>query len=414
MTEVNPAGNTPGSVPHHVPAASQDAWQYYLRCLDEARARLLSSVWASGPTERAQAQYCIQMLAAFGFNIYCAPRQAYPNFYLQTIFLPFEYGFGLPCPDFHYRWTFLDGARDYRIHGKLGRSRWIEFQAQRGFWGDENQSRLGNWDFDDFEVGADGSFEIIASSRKQGDNWIELDPACRNITLMARDALYDWDTDVPMDVHVEHLGPAPAGPLAHTEDDMNRRLRAAGRLVKFSVDFFQDLSASIVRAAGGHNRFMMQPMQSTSNVGGNPRAGYMQMMYDIPDGEALVVEVDVPDARYWSLHVGDPWWQTTDYAHHHSSLNGHQARIDADGRVRIVMSRQDPGVPNWIDTVDNTTGIALWRWYLADSHPMPVVRQMAVDRVRSCLPAETPQVSVEQRRAVVAARGAAVLRRFHL
>ena len=155
------------SIEHGVPEASQDAWTYYLSCLDEARARLLSSVWATGPTERAQAQYCIQMLAAFGFNIYCAPRQAYPNFYLQTIFLPFEYGFGLPCPDFHYRWTFLDGARDYRIHGRLGKSRWIEFQAQRGFWGDENQSRLGNWDFDDFEVGADGSFEIIASPRKQ-------------------------------------------------------------------------------------------------------------------------------------------------------------------------------------------------------------------------------------------------------
>ena len=194
------------SIEHGLPEASQDAWTYYLSCLDEARARLLSSVWATGPTERAQAQYCIQMLAAFGFNIYCAPRQAYPNFYLQTIFLPFEYGFGLPCPDFHYRWTFLDGARDYRIHGRLGKSRWIEFQAQRGFWGDENQSRLGNWDFDDFEVAADGSFEIVASPRKQKANWIELDPACGNITLMARDALYDWNSDVPMEVHIEHLG----------------------------------------------------------------------------------------------------------------------------------------------------------------------------------------------------------------
>ena len=71
---------------------------------------------------------------------------------------------------------------------------------------------------------------------------------------------------------------------------MSRRLRAAGRLVKFSVDFFQDLSASIVQAAGGRNRFMSRPMQSTNNVGGNPRAGYMQMMYDIPDGVALIVE----------------------------------------------------------------------------------------------------------------------------
>ena len=72
--------------------------------------------------------------------------------------------------------------------------------------------------------------------------------------------------------------------------------RALGsRLVTFTVDFFQNMSASIVQAAGGRNRFMMQPMQSTNNVGGNPRAGYMQMMYDIPDGEALVVEAEIPE-----------------------------------------------------------------------------------------------------------------------
>lgn len=401
------------SVPAEVPAASQDAWQYYLGCLDQARAKMLSSIWASGPTERAQAQYCVQMLAAFGFNIYCAPRQAYPNFYLQTIFMPFEYGFGLPCPEFQYRWTFLDGTRDYRIRGKLGRSRWIEFQAQRGFWGDADQSRLGNWDFDDFKVGPDGTFQIVASARRHAGNWIELDPACRNIMLMARDALYDWDNDVPMEVHVECIGPGPAGPIAHDEREMDRRLRAAGRLVTFTVDFFQNMSASIVQAAGGRNRFMMQPMQSTNNVGGNPRAGYMQMMYDIPDGEALVVEAEIPDVRYWSLQVGDPWWQTTDYMHHHSSVNGHQARIDADGKVRIVLARKDPGVPNWIDTVDNTTGIALWRWYLADRHPTPVVKRVPFDQVRDSVPADTPRVSPHQRASVIAARAASVRRRFH-
>lgn len=397
-----------------MPSSVQDAWKYYLGCLDEARGKMFSSEWARGPTERAQAQYCLQMLTAFGFNIYCAPRQAYPNFYLQTIFLPFEYGFGLPCPDFQYHWTFLNGARDYRIHGRLGRSLWVEFQAQRGFWGDENQTHLGNWDFDDFTVGADGTFEIIASARPHAGNWIELDPNCRNITLMTRDALYDWATDVPMEIHIDHLGPEPAGPIAHSEEEMERRLRAAGRLVRFTVDFFQELSAKIVNGAGGRNRFWRQPAHAANNVGGNPRAGYVQMMYDIPDGEALIVETEIPKTRYWSLHVGDPWWQTADYAHHQASLNGHQARIDADGRVRIVISRSDPGVPNWIDTVDNTSGVALWRWYLAESHPVPTVTRVPLAKVRECLPADTPVVSIEQRRAVIAARARSVRSRFRL
>jgi hypothetical protein len=66
------------AAPAKVPAASQDAWEYYLKCLDAARAKVLASEWATGSTERAQALYYIQMLAAFGFNIYTAPRQAYP------------------------------------------------------------------------------------------------------------------------------------------------------------------------------------------------------------------------------------------------------------------------------------------------------------------------------------------------
>jgi len=396
------------------PPSMQEAWTYYLRCLNEARAKLLASEWAQGSTERAQAQYCIQMLAAFGFNIYCAPRQAYPRFYLQTIFLPFEYGFGLPCPDFQYHWTFLDGARDYRIHGRLGRSRWLEFQAQRGFWGDENQTHLGNWDMDDFKVAPDGSFEIIASARKHEGNWIELDPACRNITLMTRDALYDWSNDIPAELHIEHIGPDAAGPVAHSEAEMERRLRAAGRLVRVTVDFFQGLSAQIVAGAGGRNRFYRQAAHASNNVGGNPRAGYVQMMYDIPDGQALVVETQLPQARYWSLHVGDPWWQTTDYAHHHASINGHQAHIDAEGRVRLVLARRDPGVPNWIDTVDNTCGVALWRWYLAESHPVPTTRLVPIERVRQELPLDTPVVTPAQRREVIAARAASVSRRFRL
>ena len=77
------------------------------------------------------------------------------------------------------------------------------------------------------------------------------------------------------------------------------------------------------------------------------------------------------------------------------------------------MHVRDPGVPNWIDTVDNNTGIALWRWYLADSHPVPLVRQVSIERVREHLPADTPQVLREERRAIIAARAAAILRRFH-
>lgn len=400
------------TVPAAVPRASQEAWAYYLECLDAARARMLNSPWARDGAGRAQAAHNIHMLAAFGFNVYTAPRQAYPNFYLQTIFLPFESGFGAPCPDFHYRWTFLDGARDYRIHGRVGSSRWTEFQAQRGFWGDEDQKRIGNWDFDDFAIGSDGRFEIIVSPREHAGNWIRLPEDCRNVAMMVRDALYDWQNDRPMELHIEHIGREPQGPVAHSEAEMDRRLRAAGRLARFSVDFFIELAATTERGAGGRNAFWAVPMHSSDDVGGNPRAGYVQMMYDLAPDEALIIEVEIPKARYWSVHLADPYWQTTDYTHHHSSLNGHQAHVDADGRVRIVVAAQDPGAANWLDPVDQRTGLALWRWYLADAHPLPAVRKVPAARVLEHLPADTRRVTPQQRRETIAARAQSVLSRY--
>jgi hypothetical protein len=295
----------------------------------------------------------------------------------------------------------------------------VELQAQRGFWGDANQTRLGNWDFDDFEIAADGSFEIIACAHRpsgngQSGNWMELDPAASNITVMVREAFYDWSAERGLELSIELLDREAIEPVAHSEAEMNRRLRAVGFLVQFTVDFFLKYNDRILKEAGGVNAFYVTPMQSSNNVGGNPRAGYMQMMYDIKPGEALIIEVDVPQARYWSAHLMDMWWQTTDYAYHHSSLNGHQARVDADGKVRIVLSIEDPGVPNWLDPVDNSRGIVQWRWYLADRHPTPVVKSVPLTELGRHLPERTPSVSAAERHLDVRARTAFARRNYRL
>jgi hypothetical protein len=60
----------------------------------------------------------------------------------------------------------------------------------------------------------------------------------------------------------------------------------------------------------------------------------------------LVLEHDRPDAQYWNwsvhhLHRFDsgPWHRRL------MSCNGNQAHVDADDRVRLVVSDVDPGSP---------------------------------------------------------------------
>lgn len=378
--------------------------------VERARSKVLASPEAVSETEIAQGLYWIEMLQSFAFNIYMAPRQHLPRFYSHSIFLPYELSFGAPCADFHYRWAFLDGRRTYRIRGRRGTGRWTEFQAQRGFWGDADQERLANWDFDDFRFAEDGSFEIIAGPTRHDGNWMELDPACHNITLLGRDTLYDWANDVPVELHIECLD-APDQRIALSLAEIDRRTRAIGFLTEFTVDFFLGMNARI--AAAGMNCFHQFGVGHANQVGGNPRAQYVHMLYDIAPDEALVITAEVPPkCRYWSLMLHDPWWQTTEYAAHHSSLNGHQARVDSDGKVRIVIAKDDPGVANWLDPVDNLRGLAMWRWYLSNAADLPQVRKIKAAELWARLPAETSRMSAAGRAAVIAARKSAVDRRF--
>src|SRR5262249_20964609 len=150
---------------------------------------------------------------------------------------------------------------------------------------------------------------------------------------IGRDALYDWSNDRPMELHIDCIDRKPGETVAIDLADMDRRIRAVGRLTEFSVDFFLAMNDRI--AAAGLNRFHAQEMGHSDSGGGNPRALSMHMIYDIGPDDALIIESDMPqNARYWSLALHDPWWQTSDYADHHSCLNGHQAVVDGDGKVR--------------------------------------------------------------------------------
>ena len=391
--------------------ATDKAWSDYQRVVDDARSRALSSSWASTPQLRAQAAYYISMLQAFGFNLYMAPRQAYPTFFSHTVFTPVEYQWGAPSPDFRYHWTAIDGARTYRIWGRRGNTRWLDIQAQHGWWGDSDQRNLANWDIDEFELGPDGSFEAIASADPQPGNWMKLDRDSRNICLLVRDVWDDWANADGATIHIECLDRRDDDTVLLSEEQIAERLGKIAHMTRFSVDWYQTMSDTVLREAGGTNRFWL-PTLSVSNVGGNPRAVYIQMIYDLADDEALIIDCEIPDCKYWSLQLADPWFQTTDYRFHASSLNDKQARRDSDGRVRIVLSRRDAGVPNWVDTAGLGKGLGMWRWYLSPSHPVPATTKVRLAELREHLPPDTPHVSPAQRAEMLAVRQAQVARRF--
>ena len=62
------------------------------------------------------------------------------------------------------------------------------------------------------------------------------------------------------------------------------------------------------------------------------------------------------------------WWRRQ------SSLNGFQAKCDSDGVFRCVISSQDPGVHNWLDTAGYSQLTIMGRWLHARDFPQPQIK----------------------------------------
>src|SRR5690606_16762252 len=104
--------------------------------------------------------------------------------------------------------------------------------------------------------------------------------------------------------------------------------------------------------------------------------------FELADDEALLLESELPENRpYWNVQVIDNFWNQVDFVYRQSSLNGHQAVIDDDGKFRAILSHQDPGIHNWLDTGGNKRGMMIGRWYRCSSQPTPTLTKIKLNEV---------------------------------
>jgi len=227
---------------------------------------------------------------------------------------------------------------------------------------------------------------------------------------VVRQFFYDWDSEEPAWLDIECLEPGPTWPDPEplSPAGVARQLTAIGKFLEASIVFWLDVEDG--GRAQGINVFR-QPAALTS-MGAAAENVSVWGSWELGDEQALVIEVTPPEALYWSVSLGNHWWETIDYANRQSSLNGHQASIDDDGVFRAVVAHSDPGVANWLDTAGHRQGPVIFRWLRAQGAPVPTTRVVAVDDLATTLPERTARVDGAQRRAIVARRRAAVRRRF--
>ena len=392
-----------------------EAWADYLKALDEsAQAMEVHPASQREPKIRDSARYLPQQLQAIAFHMYLAPHRDFPNLYLHQVFSQFELSWGLPNPDYVYRFGFIDGRRRYRIWGpKKSPAAWFNLHMLTGWWGDVGMRELANVELNDF-TGTDGRVELFIGPEKLTDRDLVVDPSERNIVMNIREAMEDWSGQTVTPLRIELVDGGERGPFLYSEADQIDRLGRAAELVRGTTRRTIRNYERLLELAGGENSFFEdKPSAERAANAANLTQTMMNCIYRVEPGQSLIIESEMPGkARYWGFQLGDVWWRTIDYAYHQSSLNRKNAWFGPDGVFRCVVSHEDPGIQNWLDPVDNDTGQILNRLNQADGAPLPRTKLVPSSEVRKHLPADTPVFTPEQRQAQIGVRRDHVLKRY--
>lgn len=315
-------------------------------------------------------------------------------------FLSTRIHWGLPATDCNYQWAAVHGDHVYRITGDRGSAHLFDVEVREG-----HIARLPEWRlFDrrsDFQVMDDDQIEIVLSRCEQPGNWIRLPDGPANIVV--RQYYYDWSHERSARLKIRCDG-ATYPPPALTPAVIAQRCE----LFKDWLRYVPEGCAQVVRT------YYQAPEDSLLFDAidfGWKDLKYGKGTYRCATDEALILEVRLPDAPYWSIQLASHFWEARDWHLRQTSLNGHQARIDDDGVFRAVICHQDPGVPNWLDAGGHERGLIAIRYFRASTTPIPTIRRVKLAQLHSDLPASTPAVSLALRQEILRERADSVTRR---
>jgi Protein of unknown function (DUF1214) len=293
----------------------------------------------------------------------------------------------------------LDGERAYVLSGKLGdppTQFTLVLEAQPA-----HQAGIGRHlaalTRQQLAVEADGSFTVSVDPQPANGRANHLQTEPGRMWLFARDSFADW-RQRPTALELRRVAGPPLGAVP---TDSTLRARMVESLPHF-VDFWR----------GFKNTFLGFPAPNRlSAPEGRPGGwGYLAGgRFELTDETALVITTSDGGAYYTGFQVTDPWTIAPDPIHRTSSLNKSQALCNPDGTHTYVVSRADPGIHNWIDTVGLREGWMMLRWQgvpASTTGPTLVREVKLVDLadLERQLPPGVPKATLETRREQVQRR----------
>ncbi len=286
-------------------------------------------------------------------------------------------------PDAVYYGTIVDPAGTYRIRGNVHGACYTSFSVETGAQeGHLSKGVISTLNDKEFEIAADGSYEIIASPDSQPRNWLRLEPGAGSITTRH---YWEWERSVAADptFHVplviepmEDPGPAPPMDDAAVAAGIQRVIN----FVRGATLDFPDLPPEVMPSwvSNKINQFDNSAYDESNTEIGYAAAdnAYLQTRYALDPDQALVMRGRFPRCRFANVVLWNHRLQTPPYRHRRVSLNRNQIQYEKDGSFEIVVAHRDPGVHNWIDAAGLRTGMVFWRFLLPEEQVLPIEAEL--------------------------------------
>ena len=191
-------------------------------------------------------------------------------------------------------------------------------------------------------------FEIVVSCEKQPGNWLPMTPETPH-ARGAPDAPRPREGGARADPQIERIdGPHQPRPL--DPERLDRGLKGSAFFVLGCAKLFQKWADDFQKHPNQLPRF--DPHEAAGAAGGDPNIVYYHSYWELAPDEALVIDADAARVRLLELPAQQPLARVARLPLLDDPREqGTRAVYRADGSVRVVVAHEDPGLPNWLQTL---------------------------------------------------------------
>jgi hypothetical protein len=443
------------------------AWLDFAQAMNEAQKRLTDSSHAAPPqSDRNLAEGHRYLLAHIARMIELEMRAdpRFPEFHRSMSMLR---KWTAENPDTAYLKAPIDATGLYRVNGKAANAqewqtsergvagpkapRMVTFQTVSnvpGATGELAEMRecrnqtLAFLNSFTLDVAVDGSFSfLIGPERPQGYTGdflpskkhmrCEATGAEGEVTakwLAVREIFSDWENEEMMALSIERLDSIGASKppidsawmaarLQAMAEELPNQIRFWNLLQKYALELYDDENFDGKRSMPVNSINQPAPPFTAGGVAGS-RQLYAAGIYDLKPGEALLVKVKTPvEPHYVGFQLSTPWFEGPDQQNYVSSLSGHQLPPASDGYRYYIVASEDPGFAGWVDTTGFDMGTHAMRFIFRENPPQALMpsaeaQLLTIAELPEHLPADTPRITPEARKAEIAIRQAHIKKRW--